>query len=215
MLMLDTKMDPPLAKSMICGAADPLRSAFHLSYRMLLALLRSQMVSPEAVLRASFRQFQTERALPQLQARTCSCFLLLWKCSFSFTGARVITVTQAKVDALQAQHDSIQVPDEAMTAQCGLLLQQLREHQAQLRPMLNAPVYALPFVQPGRLVRVATTEDGALGAGGRSCSTMPDHAHYTLHTTPCTHAQPQASQVCSSQPPRSISKTPSPPRACG
>ena len=69
MLMLDTKMDPPLAKSMICGAPDPLRSAFHLSYRMLLALQRSQMVSPEQVLRASFRQFQTERALPQLQVK--------------------------------------------------------------------------------------------------------------------------------------------------
>lgn len=70
------------------------------------------------------------------------------------------------MDDLQAQHQALEVPDEPTTAQCALLLQQLRQHQAALRPLLTAPIYALPFVQPGRLVRVATTEEGAIGVLG-------------------------------------------------
>ena len=60
------------------GAPDALYSAFHLTYSMVLNLLRAEGASPEALMRASFRQFQAEKALPQLaqaaaaaQARRC------------------------------------------------------------------------------------------------------------------------------------------------
>ena len=39
-LMLDTKMEPAIAKEMIRGAPDTLHSEFHLEYSMLLNLLR-------------------------------------------------------------------------------------------------------------------------------------------------------------------------------
>lgn len=69
MLMLDTRMEPAVAKAMVQGAPDTLHSEFHLSHTMLLNLLLSEALEPEALLRASFRQFQTERSLPALRDR--------------------------------------------------------------------------------------------------------------------------------------------------
>ncbi len=68
-LMLDTRMEPAVAQGMLRGAPDALTSAFHLSYAMLLNLLRGGGAAPEELLRASFRQFQAARALPALRAR--------------------------------------------------------------------------------------------------------------------------------------------------
>lgn len=68
-MMLDTKMEPPVARDMVKGAPDQLRSAFHLNYSSLLNMLRCEGVEPEALMKASFAQFQMERSLPQLQAR--------------------------------------------------------------------------------------------------------------------------------------------------
>ena len=69
MLMIDTRMEPGLARSMVQGAPDALHSEFHLSYAMLLNLLLSEAADPESLLKASFRQFQVERSLPALNQR--------------------------------------------------------------------------------------------------------------------------------------------------
>ena len=68
-LMLDTKMEPSLAKEMVKGAPDTLHSEFHLGYNMLLNMLRVEGANPEALLRASYRQFQMERSLPALEKK--------------------------------------------------------------------------------------------------------------------------------------------------
>lgn len=68
-LMLDTKMEPGLAKEMVKGAPDTLHSEFHLGYNMLLNMLRVEGANPEALLRASYRQFQMERSLPDLERK--------------------------------------------------------------------------------------------------------------------------------------------------
>ena len=68
-LMLDTKMEPGLAKEMVKGAPDTLHSEFHLGYNMLLNMLRVEGANPEALLRASYRQFQMERSLPDLEQK--------------------------------------------------------------------------------------------------------------------------------------------------
>lgn len=69
MLMIDTRMEPAIAKDMVQGRPDTLHSEFHLSYAMLLNLLLSEAADPESLLRASFRQFQVERSLPALTQR--------------------------------------------------------------------------------------------------------------------------------------------------
>lgn len=126
-LMLDTKMEPAIAKDMIRGAPDTLYSAFNLRYNMLLNLMRVEGASPEALLRHSYRQFQLQRALPVLQQR---------------------------VTALQQQHDAVQVEDESEAGRYLALLEQLAQLQAELRAYINAATHCVPFLKPGRLLRM-------------------------------------------------------------
>ncbi|KAG2452954.1 hypothetical protein HYH02_002291 [Chlamydomonas schloesseri] len=126
-LMLDQRLEPPVAKEMIKGAPDTLYSAFHLGYNMLLGLMRVEGAEPEQLMAASFRQFQTERSLPALEAR---------------------------VAALEAARDAIVIEDEAGVRQYYALLDQLASLRAALRQLLNDPKVSLPFLQPGRLVRM-------------------------------------------------------------
>ncbi|KXZ50647.1 hypothetical protein GPECTOR_15g331 [Gonium pectorale] len=126
-LMLDTRLEPPVARDMIKGAPDVLYSAFHLGYNMLLSLMRVEGAEPEQLMAASFRQFQTERALPALEAR---------------------------VKALEAARDGISIPDEPAVRSYYALLDQLVSLRAGLRGFVNSPAVCLPFLQPGRLVRL-------------------------------------------------------------
>ena len=48
------------------GAPDPLNSAFHLTYNMVLNLLRVEEINPEYMLERSFYQFQNYAAIPGL-----------------------------------------------------------------------------------------------------------------------------------------------------
>lgn len=65
-LMLDEKMEPAVAKGMLKGVADRLNSAFHLSYNMILNLLRVEGISPEFMLERCFYQFQNCAKIPEL-----------------------------------------------------------------------------------------------------------------------------------------------------
>ncbi|KAH0627945.1 hypothetical protein JD844_008540 [Phrynosoma platyrhinos] len=63
-LMVDEKMSPTVGKQLLKGSADPLNSAFHLTYNMVLNLLRVEEINPEYMLEKSFYQFQHYRAIP-------------------------------------------------------------------------------------------------------------------------------------------------------
>lgn len=65
-LMIDEKMEPTVAKVMLKGISDPLNSAFHLTYTMILNLMRVDGITPEFILESSFYQFQNCAKLPQL-----------------------------------------------------------------------------------------------------------------------------------------------------
>ncbi|DBA84763.1 hypothetical protein WJX77_001199 [Trebouxia sp. C0004] len=143
-LMLDTKMEPGLAKEMVKGAPDTLHSEFHLGYNMLLNMLRVEGSHPEALLRASYRQFQMERSLPDLER---------------------------KVQDLEAERDGVHVMQEEQVGSFLELQQQLAAAKAAMRAVVNQPCHILPFLQPGRLVNVAARASGAdLGSGGTSTS---------------------------------------------
>ncbi|KAK9123316.1 hypothetical protein Sjap_012918 [Stephania japonica] len=66
-LMINDKLEPSTAKMMLKGTADCLNSAFHLSYNMLLNQIWCEDCDPENLLRKSFYQFQTDRAIPDLE----------------------------------------------------------------------------------------------------------------------------------------------------
>jgi len=56
----------PLVLLRIQGNADPLNSAFHLTYNMVLNLLRVEEINPEYMLERSFYQFQNYASIPAL-----------------------------------------------------------------------------------------------------------------------------------------------------
>eukprot|EP00069_Balaena_mysticetus_P015943 bmy_22620T0 len=53
-----------IGKQLLKGSADPLNSAFRLTYNMVLNLLRVEEINPEYMLEKSFYQFQHYRAIP-------------------------------------------------------------------------------------------------------------------------------------------------------
>lgn len=75
-LMIDEKVSPQEGREIIQGKADPINSAFHLTYNMVLNLLRVEEINPEYMLERSFFQFQNQAAIPDLHiSRRISYFL--------------------------------------------------------------------------------------------------------------------------------------------
>ncbi|GFP95072.1 superkiller viralicidic activity 2-like 2 [Phtheirospermum japonicum] len=132
-LMVDEKLEPSTAKLMLKGSADPLNSAFHLSYNMLLNQIRSEDGDPENLLRNSFFQFQADRAIPDLEK-------------------------QAKL--LEEERNSIIIEEEDSLENYYSLLEQYKALKKDVRDIVMSPKYCLPFLQPGRLISVqCTTND--------------------------------------------------------
>ena len=126
-LMIDEKMDPPIAKGMLKGQADRLDSAFHLSYNMILNLMRVEGISPEFMLERCFFQFQSNSEVPKMEADR---------------------------DRLQAEFDATEVEDEKTVGDYYELKQQLESYAKDMQFVMNHPDYALPFLQGGRLIKV-------------------------------------------------------------
>ena len=126
-LMVDEKMEPHVAKNMLKGASDPLISSFHLGYNMLLNLMRVEGVDPETLIKKSFHQFQSDRALPGYEK---------------------------KLGELQEQFDVLEIPDEEIVSDYYNIRLQLEKLRAVMRETINLPAHALPFLQSGRLVRI-------------------------------------------------------------
>ena len=76
-MMVDEKLEPESAKSMVKGQADRLDSAFHLGYNMIINLMRVEGISPEFMLERCFFQFQNTTSVPLIEDRT-SFPLLVW-----------------------------------------------------------------------------------------------------------------------------------------
>ncbi|KAH9975267.1 rRNA-processing arch domain-containing protein [Lactifluus volemus] len=126
-MMCDEKLEPAAAKSMIKGEADRLDSAFHLGYNMILNLMKIEVISPEYMLERCFMQFQSTAGVPALE------------------------------DELKREEEaknSIEIPDEELVAQYYEYRQQLDQMSADFREVVHHPSYSLPYLQPGRLVKV-------------------------------------------------------------
>ncbi|KAI7824452.1 rRNA-processing arch domain-containing protein [Kickxella alabastrina] len=128
-LMLDEKMEPAIAKGMVKGEPDVLNSAFHLSYNMILNLMRVETFTPQFMLERSFYQFQTHAAIPKLELRAAE---------------------------LQQELATIRIADEPSVKRFYDLRTQLDTLSADMTKVLVHPAHSLPFLQPGRFVRVCT-----------------------------------------------------------
>ncbi|EPQ31762.1 uncharacterized protein PFL1_01094 [Pseudozyma flocculosa PF-1] len=130
-MMFDEKLEPAAAKTMVKGEADRLDSAFHLGYNMVLNLMRVEGISPEYMLERCFFQFQNAASVPMLEG---------------------------ELAAAEADRDAIEVPREDEVSEYYGMRKQLETLQSDVQAVITHPSYALPFLQPGRLVHVKHEE---------------------------------------------------------
>lgn len=64
-LMADEKLPPAIGRTLIKGQPHAINSAFHLTYNMVLNLMRVEEINPEYMLERSFYQFQNQSAIPE------------------------------------------------------------------------------------------------------------------------------------------------------
>ncbi|KAI8981085.1 rRNA-processing arch domain-containing protein [Pilobolus umbonatus] len=126
-MMIDEKMEPAVAKDMVKGESDRMNSAFHLSYNMILNLLRVEGVSPEYMLEKCFYTFQNDSNIPQFEK---------------------------EMHALEEERDAIEVEREDEIATYYDIRKQIELYMQDARAVMNHPTYCLPFMQPGRLARI-------------------------------------------------------------
>eukprot|EP00730_Choanoeca_flexa_P002256 TRINITY_DN10976_c0_g1_i5.p1 TRINITY_DN10976_c0_g1~~TRINITY_DN10976_c0_g1_i5.p1 ORF type:complete len:813 (+),score=168.57 TRINITY_DN10976_c0_g1_i5:39-2441(+) len=127
-LMMEEKLEAAVAKQMMQGQADHLNSAFHLTYNMVLNLLRVEDINPEYMLERSFHQFQTMQAIPE---------------------------AQAKMRSLEQARDEIVVDNEEAVASYHNVRHLLKMFSKDLQAIFTEPQYIVPFLNPGRLIQVS------------------------------------------------------------
>lgn len=131
-MMIDEKMEPQVAKGMVKGQADRLDSAFHLGYNMILNLMRVEGISPQFMLQNSFYQFQNAASVPKLEE---------------------------KVQQLTLEYNEITIEDEFHVKEYYDLKKQLEGYQENVRQVVTHPGHILPFLQPGRVIKVQVGSD--------------------------------------------------------
>eukprot|EP00057_Strongylocentrotus_purpuratus_P029781 XP_011684255.1 PREDICTED: superkiller viralicidic activity 2-like 2 isoform X2 [Strongylocentrotus purpuratus] len=131
-LMIDEKMSPGVGKDILQGQPDPLNSAFHLTYNMVMNLLRVEGINPEYMLERSFFQFQSYTAIPELFE---------------------------KLRKLEEEYNTMTIPQEDSVESYYKIRQQLKKLAKEIQAFITKPKYCLPFMQPGRLLKVKNGED--------------------------------------------------------
>jgi len=132
-LMLDDKLEPNEAKSMLKGVADPLKSTFHLSYNMMLNLLRAEEADPEYVISRSFAQFQADAALPDNEQKM------------------VEMVRKRATMSVNADFDQVQMYVR--------LMRTAEKLESDYRQIIFAPWTIRRYLEKGRLVRIYNRDD--------------------------------------------------------
>ncbi|KAF2365732.1 rRNA-processing arch domain [Trinorchestia longiramus] len=131
-MMVDEKLDSAVAKNLVQGKADPMNSAFHLTYNMVLNLLRVEQINPEYILERSFFQFQNFLNIPSI------C---------------------AKVEKAEKEDEAIEVPDYDLVEGYFRMRQNIENLRQERHTFLTRPTHILPFLQPGRLVKIKNGSD--------------------------------------------------------
>jgi ATP-dependent RNA helicase DOB1 len=131
-LMIDERMSPSAAKDIVKGQANSLNSAFHLTYNMVLNLLRVEGINPEFMLQRSFFQFQNYANIPALCEKLKKC---------------------------EQDYNSIVFEKEHEIANYFNLRQQIETLRHQLSGIISLPKHIINFMNPGRLINVINKND--------------------------------------------------------
>ncbi|CAI7645664.1 Helicase C-terminal [Penicillium manginii] len=161
-MMVDDHMDPAVAKEIVRGEQDRLNSAFHLSYNMVLNLMRVDGISPEFMLERCFKQFQNTGSIAGLEKELLD---------------------------LEEKRANTIISDEGTIREYYDLRKQLDGFSDDIQAVISHPNYALPFLTGGRLVHI-TYQGTDFGWGvvvkftqrrpKNASEKIPDHESYIV-----------------------------------
>lgn len=137
-LMLDEKITSEVGKNLLQGQPDPLNSAFHLTYNMVLNLIRVEGVNPDYMLQQSFYNFQNLAKVPQLEL---------------------------EINKLQEEHDEIVVTDETKVRTHVQFCEKLKELNKEYLSIYQQPQYMKSYLSEGRPIKLVSNEGLQLGWG--------------------------------------------------
>lgn len=130
-LMVDEKVSPAVGREIVQGKPNAINSAFHLTYNMVLNLLRVEEINPEYMLERSFFQFQNQSMIPDLYR---------------------------KVQKKQEDYQNFIIQDEASIQSYHHIREQLDTLTKKYMEFYTNPQYLRPFLNPGRLIKIKTEE---------------------------------------------------------
>ena len=154
--MIDSSVDPDKLREMMSGGADVLNSSFHLTYNMVLNLLRVEDADPQFIMVRSFSQFQREGKRPQLEAQTAAL--------------------RKKLAGLSVSDEHAEIIEEFVNCQA-----QIASMRRQLRALIHQPRYLISFLTGGRPIHIVRSADGVdfgwgVCTGGYRCLKGAGHA---------------------------------------
>lgn len=124
-LMIDEKMEENVALGMLKGQSDSLNSSFHLSYNMLINSLVIEDTDPEYIIRRSFHQYQSDRALPEMAD---------------------------KLTNIKKEIEEIKIENESQVGELFNIEREMTDFRDKIRKIVTAPQNILPFLAIGRVV---------------------------------------------------------------
>lgn len=126
-MMIDSKMDPSVAKEIVRGEQDKLNSAFHLGYNMVLNLMRVEGINPEYMLERCFFQFQNAASVSSLEKQ-------------------LMELEQKRLDTV--------IENEEVIKDYYDIRKNLNTLTLEMRAVFTHPQYLQKFLQSGRLVKI-------------------------------------------------------------
>lgn len=138
-LMLNKKMEPEICKSMLMGKADTLYSSFHLSYNMLVNMLRVESIDPEYLIKRSFHQFQSESSVPNMKIQLKELH-----------------------DKLLSEEMNKDLKYEKFLRDILNYKLQIEKYNEEISRIIAKPENIIPFCVPGRLVKIRNWGWGAV-----------------------------------------------------
>ena len=144
-LMLDRTIKNEDAKQIIKGDTEPLNSSFHLTYNMILNLMRIETISPEYLMERSFFQFQNFSELPNLM--TSEFYLVKSLCYLN-------NVPELKEKESELAEIPISNEEYKSIGTYYRLEKSLNQTREEMWSTVRKEQLYRPFLVPGRLVHV-------------------------------------------------------------
>lgn len=126
-MMIEEKMEPAIAKTIVRGEQDKLDSAFYLGYNMILNLLRVEGINPE---------------------------FMLDRCFYQFQNAASVSGYQRELEDLEQNRLDMFIEDEPVIKEYFEMRQNLEEYKRQVNAVVTDPQYLVRFLQGGRMVKI-------------------------------------------------------------